>query len=255
MLNIGRWLKKGMRTGWLLRGARLKEAEKWLKEFPDKITAKERKFIEASIRRKRWVQRLVIGSVAIFLVVVLGLSVVIDQERKQKRRDHSLLLVEKGETENQNGNVTNATLLALEALPKDMSNSKLPSVVEAEELLNKVVFNLRERLVMQGHSTPIEYVAFSPDGTKIITAGEKGEIRLWKVQNGQLLKALYGHHDSVLNASFSPDGSKMVTVSEDQTIRLWNIQDGQLLHTHQINHQDEISNAVFSPDGKLGYDY
>ena len=54
-------------------------------------------------------------------------------------------------------------------------------------------------------------VAFSPDGTRIVTGGgvyyETGEVRVWDVRTGTELLELKGHTDVVTSVAFSPDGA------------------------------------------------
>ena len=64
-------------------------------------------------------------------------------------------------------------------------------------------------------------VAFSPDGTRLATAGADHTARLWDVQTGQPLLECKGHTDSVYGVTFSPDGMWLATASLDRTARLW----------------------------------
>ena len=62
--------------------------------------------------------------------------------------------------------------------------------------------------------------AFSPDGTRILTASYDTTARLWD-GDGRPLAVLEGHRDWVYSAAFSPDGRRIVTASRDATARLW----------------------------------
>ena len=131
--------------------------------------------------------------------------------------------------------------------------------------------------------------AFSPDGTKIVSAGAKGNslpdssrteytsdrlIRLSDVKSGHELQTL-ATDDGPESLTFSPDG-KTVAFGDSGQIRLWNTETGETLDivldilSADISHfdQDEIdkipdhiktqineleptiSALVFSPDGK-----
>ncbi|HYO52448.1 hypothetical protein [Archangium sp.] len=63
--------------------------------------------------------------------------------------------------------------------------------------------------------------AFSPDGSRVLTASLDSTARLWDSRSGQLLATLKGHEDRVRSAGFSPDGSRVVTASDGKTARLW----------------------------------
>jgi WD domain, G-beta repeat len=63
--------------------------------------------------------------------------------------------------------------------------------------------------------------AFSPDGSRIVTASYDKTARIWDAASGNEIAVIRGHGDSVLSATFSPDGSRIVTASYDKTARIW----------------------------------
>ena len=73
--------------------------------------------------------------------------------------------------------------------------------------------------------------AFSPDGSRIVTAAFDNTARLWDASTGAALATLSGHTDRVVTAAFSPDGSRIVTASADKTARLWDGKSGAALAT------------------------
>ena len=77
--------------------------------------------------------------------------------------------------------------------------------------------------------TSVHSAAFSPDGSRIVTASDDKTARVWTAASGTLLAELKGHTDVVASAAFSPDGSRIVTASEDKTARVWRADTGTLL--------------------------
>jgi WD40 repeat protein len=69
-------------------------------------------------------------------------------------------------------------------------------------------------------------VAFSPDGSKFITAGEDDRAEVWSAQSGQELMVASDSGDGNfdIDASFSPNGAEAVTASYDGTARIWSMQ-------------------------------
>ncbi|HWX22187.1 MAG TPA: protein kinase [Candidatus Binatia bacterium] len=91
---------------------------------------------------------------------------------------------------------------------------------------------------------------FSPDGSRLATAGWSSEALVWNLATQRPPEKLQGHYLTVWSAGFSPDGATIVTTGTDQTIRLW---DTATLHLKSIlrGHGSEVWCACFSPDGAL----
>ena len=84
----------------------------------------------------------------------------------------------------------------------------------------------------QGHTDAVTCVAFSPDGSRIVTGGRDRTARLWNVETGTVLRILQGHEDEVLAVAFSGDGRGVFTASREGTVRTWDAGSGSLLRTH-----------------------
>jgi WD40 repeat protein len=97
----------------------------------------------------------------------------------------------------------------------------------------------------------INSVAFSPDGSKIISGSVDNTIRVWDANTGVEMRL--GGHDYVINSvAFSPDGSKIISGSNNNTIRAWDASTGfemlPPLRGHD-NFDDWIRFAAFLPEG------
>jgi WD40 repeat protein len=92
-------------------------------------------------------------------------------------------------------------------------------------------------------------VAFSPDGTPLVSNCYDSTVIVWNVQTGQQLLTLQGHRSAVRSVAFSQDGKRLATASEDQTVKVWDAQIGQELLTLK-GHTGAVYSVAFSPDGK-----
>jgi len=98
------------------------------------------------------------------------------------------------------------------------------------------------------HQEAVDLAAFSPDGTRIVTASADGTARVWDAATGKPLTSPLKHQAIVWSAAFSPDGTRTVTASEDKSARVWDAATGKPL-TSPLEHHETVWSAAFSPDG------
>ena len=95
-------------------------------------------------------------------------------------------------------------------------------------------------------------MAFSPDGTRIVTGGvgvdqttnvltaaRGSAIKVWDARTGAPLLDLKGRRTVVYGVAFSPDGTRIVTSSADATANVWDARIGTHLlelkgHTAEV---------------------
>jgi len=96
----------------------------------------------------------------------------------------------------------------------------------------------------------INTVAFSADGQRLIVADAAGNIGLWDVNTGELIRRILpAGIGGVPTAYFSPDGRRIVSSGGDDAVaRVWDASTGELLMTLR-GHNGTVETAVYSPDG------
>jgi len=99
--------------------------------------------------------------------------------------------------------------------------------------------------ILSGHTDWVRSVAFSPDGTSLVSGSDDKTIKLWDVQTGGLVTTFHGHTNYVYSVSISTDCTTVASGSRDKTIRLWDIQTEEC--SHVIEQQDEVHHVRFSP--------
>jgi WD40 repeat protein/serine/threonine protein kinase len=76
------------------------------------------------------------------------------------------------------------------------------------------------------HEQVIAHAAFSPDGERVLTAGEDADVLIWDSHTGRQLTPAMGHQARVVYAVFSPDGSRVATACADGTASVWDVATG-----------------------------
>jgi hypothetical protein len=113
----------------------------------------------------------------------------------------------------------------------------------------------RRRMTLKGHTAEVLGVAYSRDGSRIVSGSADYTVRVWDARTGKNLLTLEvhpegvqkGQTDGVRAVAFSPDGSRIASGSRDGNLRLWDARTGRRLAT--LEDRSMTSCVVFSPDG------
>ena len=102
----------------------------------------------------------------------------------------------------------------------------------------------------KGRAGNVTSVAFSPDGSELLTASGDHQLRLWNTANWEQKATLTGHNDEVWDARYSPNGQYVVSGAWDNTARVWSLADRRCTRTIPA-HVSDVWATAFSPDGQL----
>jgi WD40 repeat protein/transcriptional regulator with XRE-family HTH domain len=106
--------------------------------------------------------------------------------------------------------------------------------------------------VIQGFTSSLYDLDWSPDGTKLVIGGSNASLMVWDIGGEAPPKVFFGHRVAVFGVAWSPDWSWIASSEWDNSIRLWNPNGGEPV---QIRHRPDESDNFFyglswSPDGQ-----
>lgn len=106
-----------------------------------------------------------------------------------------------------------------------------------------------------GHSTWVAAMAFSPDGSAVVTGGCDGRLTWWPTaaESPEPLRSIPGHGTHwIRSLATGGDGNILASGGNDHAVRLWNLTDGTLLR-ELSGHEKHVYSVSFSPDGQTLY--
>ena len=88
------------------------------------------------------------------------------------------------------------------------------------ELLD--VATLTNIATLEGHTSNVLSIAYSPDGATLASGSYDSTIRLWNVATRRNIATFNGEGD-IQSVAFSPDGTILASSAEDGTVNLWDV--------------------------------
>jgi WD40 repeat protein len=232
------WRKNGKDPSFLLRGARLAQAQEWRKHNEVELNTSEREFLDFSVKQQQDEQRalkrrwLIIGSgVTVGLVLILLVVTItlywFDEQRRARSRSlaasaASQLMIDP----------ELSTLLAIEAV----QNSETDQAVEA---LRRAVAEQQQVSVFKEYPEEVLSVAYSPDGTLFAAGYEDNTVLVGTINPMRVIDHWTAHQKTekpsgVFNGyqtttpfsgvnvtAFDPTGQYLLTAGADGDAFVW----------------------------------
>jgi WD40 repeat protein len=101
---------------------------------------------------------------------------------------------------------------------------------------------------LEGHTSWINDVAVTPDGTRAISASSDRTFREWDLETGEQIRTLEGHTRPVNAVAVTSDGARAISTSEDRTLKVWDLETGEQIRTLE-GHTDLTTSVAVTSDG------
>ncbi len=269
--DVSDWLRRGRSTDRVYQGPKLVEARMWaersmpnadevafirasiLEEQQRELAKEQQQFIKLKLQRRvinR--QRLLVGILSIFLLVVTVLAGTIEKGREQidieRQQAISLALTNRGLANNQ---------IAKTLLFSTRTN-QINDTYDTREMLQTALERNPHLVTIFRMSGPVEYEAFRTDKRMFVSLSATGAMTTWNIQTrkGHTLYLDVPATVFIQNWALSPDG-RLVAGASDQGLWLWDASTGvrkAQLETAApgfTSIQHDRTPIIFSPDGIL----
>ena len=238
MSRLEEWRANPADAGTLLRGGPLAVAEEWAARRGSELNDEEMSFVTASIALRNTEEHRA------------------KQELKEKlaqiaelKRQRANFLAALGGIELARGSLHAALRFATRGVHDDLALGSEPIAATASmATLAVALWQSHWRLGFRASDEGLASVAYSPDGTHIVTASRDKTVRIWDSATAEEVAVLRGHTNVVYSAAYSPDGTRIVTASGDQTARVWDAATAMEIIVLR-GHYRRVLSAAFSPDG------
>ncbi|MBI5031374.1 MAG: TIR domain-containing protein [Chloroflexi bacterium] len=260
------WDSKKRNGAFLLRGADLRAAEKWLAQAPagkePKPTPLQGEYILLSRQWETRQQRIILSAVllALFVTIVLAVIAVVQSNEATIQKNAAINNEATAVAERNIAQSRELAAAAVNQLDVDPERSILlaleaeraASTQQSAEALQQALRDSRVRIVLDGGNGTVS-AAYSRSGKLILTADEAWTAQVWDASSGKLNATLVAkpirlsYYSSF--AAFSHNERLVASATPQQTVGVWDVATGNQIRTLR-GHTSVIYKAIFSPDDK-----
>ena len=225
------WESLDRDPGALYRGIRLASAREWDDRTNERLTTRERQFLDASVaaleqdaareRRQRLRLRQLVAVLSVLLVVAIAACGYAFHSELDAGEQRNIAVSQRVATEAAGLRAADPALAAQLALAAYRLS---PTPQARGSLLSTLVAPYATQL--RRHTSAVGAVAYSADGRLMATASMDRTVRLWSVRDphhAREIATLVGHTGGVNGVAFGH--GVLATVSWDHTVRIWGITD------------------------------
>jgi WD40 repeat protein len=110
-------------------------------------------------------------------------------------------------------------------------------------------------LVYRGHTNEVLAVAWSPDGTRVVSGGKKDRhLHVWNPLTGEVFQRIplsisFPEPLSIISVAWSPTGHLIAAGCDDGTLQLIDVQQMRHIISYRTTNSSGVNSVAWSPDG------
>lgn len=264
------WRNANEDPSYLATGFRLTQFEQWINNTNVSLTLQEALYFNASIEQRKAQEaaeaarmareakleersRNILRVLFIVAVVAAGVSTVLAFNARSAQQRAELR-----EEQNRSLNLATGAQLALADDDTDQAIIlALAAATQTDDPPTQVLRSLSEAVLAPGtrrvypdQSGNITAVAFSFDGTRILSASDDSTLVLHDRRTGAVLLDIDRHDGAVTDVALDGRGSRALSGGADGRVLMWNLRDGSLAREF-IGHSSPVNAVAFSPTADI----
>jgi WD40 repeat protein/serine/threonine protein kinase len=107
--------------------------------------------------------------------------------------------------------------------------------------------------LLAGHKARSSAAAFSPNGRRLASGDDDGEVILRATGSGEIQRRLASHLGTVLTLAWSGDSKLLLTGGRDGALGLWDADSGERRHFQQKAHRGAVRGVAFDLEGQYHF--
>ncbi|MBV8495984.1 MAG: hypothetical protein JO361_04280, partial [Gammaproteobacteria bacterium] len=235
----------------LLADVDLTDARRLLRDYREELSPQLIAYIDRSERQIRRTVRLKQAAVAAIALLAVAASIAAwiarSKEREaqyqtaEARKAQRQVLTDAAAERLKDGDLTLARGMMLEVF-KQRASGEAPDPAASNVLL-EIAASDPAVAILTGHSAPVRWVSYSPDGSRLLTVSLDHTVRVWDARTGlELLRV-----PEVYAGGFSPDGTRILTAAKGGVVRILDAHTGTPFLL--IRGPEDVNSIAYSADG------
>jgi WD40 repeat protein len=238
------WESKKRNNGFLLQGADLEDAERWMSEAATKpneqVLPLQADYIHASRRQAVRRQRNLVTGVSLAFMVSVLLGIFALFQRNAAISNEQLA----------NSNEQLAKNNAATAVANEYARATQQTIAQNNEVAAKAQRNAAEAKLYQSQAGKLDIsTLLALDSWQKSQSSEAEDILRQNISLMPIPIAHLSQKARIESLQVSPDDKTFITASDDQTACVWNLADGKQLYC--VRQDKVIEDAIYTKDGKF----